>query len=286
MTGQELIDEAVDVLEASDAIDHWQNDRERVEAEELLSHLIGPDWQAGDEIPANAIRRFRKLVARRATGEPVPYILGYAEFRGLRLIAKPGVFVPRDSTEFLAEQAVRRLRGRKHPVHVDLATGSGPVALAVAHEVPAADVHGADLAAEPIRVARQNAKRLGIRAAFHQGDLFGALPSDLAGRIDVITFHPPYVGRKEVRTLPAEVLAFEPLESLTDHSPLGMGLIERAADEAWDWLRPNGWLLVEVSPDRSRRVATVLRRAGYADVQSTKGGIAVTRVLTARAGPR
>jgi release factor glutamine methyltransferase len=287
MTGQELIDEAVDVLEASDALDHWQHDRERVEAEELLSHLIGTDWKAGDEISPSAARRFRRLIARRATGEPVPYIKGYAEFRGLRLIAKPGVFVPRDSTEFLAEQAVRRLRSRRGtPIHLDLATGSGPVALAVAHEVPRADVHGADLHAGPIRIARENARRLGLNVQFHLGDLFGALPPALAGTIDVITFHPPYVGNKEVKTLPAEVLAFEPLESLTDHSPLGMGLIERAADEAWDWLRPNGWLLIEVSPDRSRRVAAVLRRAGFADVRSTKGGIAVTRVLTAKAGRR
>jgi release factor glutamine methyltransferase len=287
MNGQELIDEAVDVLEESDAIDHWQNDRERVEAEELLSFLIGPDWKAGDEIPPAAIRRFRKLIARRATGEPVPYIKGYAEFRGLKLIARPGVFVPRDSTEFLAEQAVRRLRGRRHPIAVDLATGSGPVALAVGHEVPGAEVHGADLHAGPIKVAKENARRLGLqRVRFHRGDLFDALPATLRGRIDVITFHPPYVGRKEVRTLPAEVLGFEPLESLTDHSPEGMGLIERAAGEAWDWLRPQGWLLIEVSPDRSRKVATLLRRAGYAEVRSTKGGIAVTRVLTARADLR
>jgi release factor glutamine methyltransferase len=287
MNGQELIDEAVDVLEASDALDHWQADRERVEAEELLSFLIGPDWTASEEMPPDAIRRFRKLVARRATGEPVPYIKGYAEFRGLELIARPGAFVPRDSTEFLAEQAVRRLRRRSHPVAVDLATGSGPVALAVANEVPSAEVHGADLHPGPIRIARENARRLGLeRVRFHRGDLFGALPSSLRGRIDVITFHPPYVGNKEVRTLPAEVLAFEPLESLTDHSPLGMGLIGRAAGEAWDWLKPGGWLLTEVSPDRSRRVATVYRRAGYAEVRSTKGGIAVTRVITARADAR
>jgi release factor glutamine methyltransferase len=283
MTGQELIDEAVEVLEASDAIDHWQNDRERIEAEELLSHLIGDDWTAGDEIPSSVARSFRKLIARRATGEPVPYIKGYAVFRGLRLTARRGAFVPRDSTEFLAEQAVRRLRRRAHPVHVDLATGSGPVALAVANEVPRAEVHGADLSALPIRVARQNARRLGLVVHFHRGDLFRPLPSRLAGRVDVVTFHPPYVGRQEVRTLPAEVLAFEPLESLTDHSPRGLGLITRTAEESWEWLRPGGWLLVEVSPDRSRQVGALLRRAGYSDVRSTKGGIAVTRVLTARA---
>ena len=77
---------------------------------------------------------------RRATGEPIPFIKGYAEFRGIELIAEPGVFVPRDSSEFLAEQAVRRLRSRKAPVHVDLATGGGTIALAVADEVPKAAV--------------------------------------------------------------------------------------------------------------------------------------------------
>src|SRR6266540_4658989 len=282
MTGQELIDEAVEVLEASDAIDHWQNDRERIEAEELLDHLVGPDWTAEDDIPASAARRFRALISRRATGEPVPYIKGYAEFRRLRLIARRGVFVPRDSTEFLAEQAVRRLRPRRHPVHVDLATGSGPVALAVANEVSGAEVHGTDLAAKPIATARANARRLDLTVRFHRGDLFGALPTDPRHRVDVITFHPPYVGKREVKTLPIEVLGFEPLESLTDHSPKGLGLIERTAVEAWGWLGSRGWLLIEVSPDRSRAVATLLGRAGYSGVRSTKGGIAVTRVLTAR----
>ena len=282
MIADELIDEAVEALEASSTIDHWQRDRERIEAEELLTHLVGPDWQPEDTVPPTVIRSFRRLVARRATGEPVPYIKGYAEFRGLKLIAKPGVFVPRDSTEFLAEQAVRRLRRRTAPVHVDLATGSGPVALAVANEVPGAEVHGTDLAAKPIATAKANARRLGLAVRFHRGDLFGALPTDLRHRVDVITFHPPYVGKREVKTLPIEVLGFEPLESLTDHSPKGLGLIERTAVEAWGWLGSRGWLLIEVSPDRSRAVATLLGRAGYSEVRSTKGGIAVTRVLTAR----
>src|SRR5438477_13193181 len=116
VTADELIDEAVEALEASPAIDHWQRDRERIEAEELLTHLLGPDWQPEDDVPRAVVRSFRRLVARRVTGEPVPYIKGYAEFRGLKLIARPGAFVPRDSTEFLAEQAVRRLRRRPHPV--------------------------------------------------------------------------------------------------------------------------------------------------------------------------
>ena len=283
LTAQELIDRTVERLEASPAIDHWQKGRERIEAEELLSHLIGTDWVAGDEISPGVRRRFERLIERRVTGEPVPYIKGHVEFRGLELLARPGVFVPRDSSEELAEQAVRRLRRRRSPVAVDLATGSGPVALAIANEVKGAEVYGTDLSEDAIRLARQNVRRLHLPVRFLLGDLFGALPRRIAGGVDVITLHPPYVGKRELRDLPEEVLKFEPVMSLTDHSPKGMGLIERTAAEAWDWLKAGGWLLIEVSPDRSRQVATILRRAGYTEVRSTKGGLEVTRVLTARA---
>src|SRR5215210_6541441 len=122
-----LLDQGVKTLKASPSIDHWQKGRERIEAEDLLMHALGWDEEPApsQEIPGKVRRRFEAMVDRRATGEPIPFIKGYAEFRGLELIAEPGVFVPRDSSEFLAEQAVRRLRRRKRPVHVDLATGGG-----------------------------------------------------------------------------------------------------------------------------------------------------------------
>ena len=124
-------------MRASPAIDHWQKDREEIESEALLMHAMGVDEvDPGDDVPPEARRRFERLIARRVTGEPVQFIKGFAEFRGLELISKPGVFIPRDSTEFLAEQAVRRLRRRKRAVAVDLATGGGTVALAVKNESP------------------------------------------------------------------------------------------------------------------------------------------------------
>ena len=132
-----LLDHAIQTLKASPSIDHWQKHRERWEAQELL--LVRPRRGARSDAtrsPTKDRRRFEAMVARRATGEPIPFIKGFAEFRGLELIAEPGVFVPRDSSEFLAEQAVRRLRKRKAPVAVDLATGGGTIALAVANEVP------------------------------------------------------------------------------------------------------------------------------------------------------
>jgi release factor glutamine methyltransferase len=284
MKASEVLERAIATLAASPAIDHWQKDREAIEAEDLLMHAMDvDDVDPDDDVSASQLRRFEAMVRRRATGEPTQFIKGYAEFRGLRLVARPGVFVPRDSTEFLAEQAVRRLRRRPGAVAVDLATGGGTVALAIANETRGAEVFGADVSAEAVRIARGNARRLGLRVRFVTGDLFGALPSRLRGRVDVITLHPPYVARGELKDLPDEIRRFEPAHTLTDRSVDGLGLVERAAAESGEWLRRRGWLLIEVSPDRARTVATLLRRNGFTDVRSTMGGeLKVTRVVVGR----
>ena len=283
MNARKLLDQAVKTLKASPSIDHWQKHRERWEAEDLMIHALGHEPDPGDAVPPKARRRFEDMIVRRATGEPIPLIKGYAEFRGLELLAEPGVFVPRDSSEFLAEQAVRRLRRRKAPVAVDLATGGGTIALAVANEVPKAAVYGTDLADDAVKLARRNAKRLGLRAHFRQGDLFGALPKKLRGTVDVITLHPPYVANGELDELPDEIRNWEPAHTLTDRSDDGLGLIRRTVDEAPAWLRARGWLLMEVDPDRAKDVMPIYRRGGFRDVESTKGGdLKVTRVIVGR----
>lgn len=280
----DLVDNAVKTLKASPAIDHWQRDRELIEAEDLLSHAIGTEvFDRDTEVSAAARRRFERMIERRAKGEPVQLIKGYAIFRGLEVLARPGVFVPRDSTEFLAEQAVRRLRRRSHPVLVDVATGGGTIALAVVNEVRRARVYGTDISADAIRVARANARKLRLPATFVVGDLFGALPKHLRGGVDVVTLHPPYVARSELRELPDEILRWEPAHTLTDRSPDGLGLVEQSTTEAPAWLRPGGWLLIEVSPDRARAVRSVMQQTGFRDVRSTMDrGFKVTRVLVGR----
>ncbi|MEO8422618.1 MAG: peptide chain release factor N(5)-glutamine methyltransferase [Actinomycetota bacterium] len=283
MNADKLLDQAVKKLKASRSIDHWQKHRERWEAMDLLWHVLGEEPDLHDDVPPKARRRFEEMVDRRATGEPIPFIKGYAEFRGLELIAEPGVFVPRDSSEFLAEQAVRRLRKRKAPVAVDLATGGGTIALAVANEAPKAAVYGTDVSDDAIKLARKNAKRLGLNVEFRRGDLFGALPKKLRGVVDVITLHPPYVASGEIDDLPDEIREWEPVHTLTDRSDDGLGLIRRTVEEAPDWLRGRGWLLMEVDPDRARDVMPIYRRGGFRDVESTKGGsLKVTRVIVGR----
>jgi release factor glutamine methyltransferase len=281
-TAKDLLQRAEKLLVDSPAIEHWQRGRERIEAEDLLEHVLGEEPDPEDSVPSRAARRFESLVDRRVTGEPIPYIKGYAEFRGMRLAARPGVFVPRDTSEFTAAEAIRRLRRRRAPVAVDLATGAGPVAIAIAKEVRGARVFGLDLAPEAVALARSNARRVGVSARFLLSDLFDALPRSLAGSVDVVTFHPPYVGRREVRELPDEVVKFEPMMALTDHSPKGLGLIERAVMEAGEWVRSGGWMLVEVDVSRSRSVATILRRGGFRDVRSRVGNLSFSRLVAGR----
>jgi len=284
----ELLDRAVERLTASSAIDHWQRDRELIEAEDLLAHAL--DIELGTDeldrelpVPTPARRKFERMVDRRVKGEPVQLIKGFAVFRGMEIGARPGVFVPRDSSEFLAEQAIRRLRRRRRPVLVDVATGGGTIALAAANEVPGVRAFGSDISANAVRVARRNAAALRLRATFGVGDLFGGVPSELKGRVDVVTLHPPYVPKGELRDLPDEIRRWEPAHTLSDRSVDGLGLIGRTASEAGEWLKPGGWLLIEVSPDRSRAVASVMRKGGFTDVRSTVDeGFKVTRVMVGR----
>ena len=285
-TAAGLVHDAARRLKRSPAIDHWPADREVHEARVLLAFVLGLEEDELDEragVPAARARRFDTLVRRRAGGEPMAHILGWTEFRGLRIRVRPGAFVPRQSSEFTVEQAARRLRGKKHPIAADVATGIGPIALAIAAAVRRAEVHGTDISAEAIRQARQNARDLGLRnVEFHRGDMFASLPPRIRGKVDVITAHAPYVPRGELESLPLEVRGFEPVDTLTDHSEHGLGMLTQIAEQAPEWLRPNGWVLLEVSPDFARAVRGLLVRYGYRDVKSTKGWPEVTRVIVGR----
>lgn len=285
-TAGDLIADGERRLRRSPAIDHWPPSREFDEARVLLALSLGAeadDLEDDRAVDGRRARRYQSLIRRRAGGEPMAHILGWTEFGGLRLRVRPGVFVPRQSSEFMVDQALRRLRGRRRPVVVDLATGIGPIALALAAAAPHAEVHGTDISADAIRQARGNAASLGLRnVRFHVGDMFAPLPRRLRGGVDVLAAHVPYVPRPELRDLPLEVRGFEPEHTLTDYTESGLSLVERAAGEGETWLRPGGWVLLEVSPDFARRVRGLLVRAEYRDVRSTKGWPQVTRVLVGR----
>ncbi len=263
----ELIELGERVLEDSTHID--ANHDKRGEAQLLLEFCTGASPGALDHDhrpPKRVSERYLSLVARRAGGEPVALMTGRTEFDGLEFRVSRGTFVPRGSSIQLVKRAAGRIRRRRHPVLVDLGTGVGPVALALAHRFPEAAVWGLDISETALGQARRNARHLGVgNVTFRRSDLYAALPRALAGTVDVITGNVPYVRPDEIPTMDSEIREYEPLSSLTDLSGDGFGLLQRVVGEAPKWLRPGGSLLLEVTPDVAPKLRRLFARAGLTD---------------------
>ncbi|MDQ3916218.1 MAG: peptide chain release factor N(5)-glutamine methyltransferase [Actinomycetota bacterium] len=267
------------------------------EARDLLALCLDVDADDLDDedpaVPRRKRERYLSLVARRAGGEPLPFLTGRIEFWGLDLVVRPGAFVPRPSSELTVTRALRKLRRRNNPVVVDVCTGAGPIALALADELPTAEVWAADIAAEGLAQGRENARRLGLEnIRFKKSDMYDRLPSRLRGDVDLITGHVPYVPLDEVEDLPAEVREFEPIYTLTDESFDGLGLMRRAVAESVEWLKPGGWLLLELSHDLPAKVRKLAKKAGLEDhgVARDEDDLSVVvearKSLEGRRGPR
>ncbi|MFN2594110.1 MAG: class I SAM-dependent methyltransferase [Actinomycetota bacterium] len=270
VTVDELL--AVGTRVLSDSTHIFEDHDNAHEARLLMSAVLGtPEDQLPpkERLSVRARDRYLALVARRAGGEPTPLLTGRIEFYGLDLAVKPGPFIPRPSSELMVSQAIKRLRRvEESPVMVDVCTGAGPIALAVAGEIPQAEVWGTDIARDGLRQGRANARRLGIgNVSFSAGDMYGALPSRLRGRVDVVTGHVPYVPLNELEDLPAEVREHEPIFTLSDQSSSdGLDLMRHAVKEAPEWLGPRGWLMLEMSDDIADEVEEMCLDAGFVEV--------------------
>ena len=205
------------------------------------------------------------MVARRADGEPLEQVVGWAEFAGLRVLVDPGVFVPRRRSEFLVEVAVRLAGGSQ--VVVDLCCGTGALGLAVASRLASptglrlagVELHAADLDPAAVACARRNVEP----AAGHvyAGDLFAPLPDSLRGRTGVLICNAPYVPTTEIAFMPAEARDHEALMAL-DGGADGLAILRRAAAEAGAWLAPGGVLLVETGERQATAMAGEMAAAG------------------------
>jgi release factor glutamine methyltransferase len=182
------------------------------------------------------------MVDRRVGGLPLELVVGWAEFRGLRVAVEPGVFVPRRRTEFLVEHALAQAPSAS--VVVDLCCGSGAVGAALATALGDIELHACDIDPAAVRCARRNVAAFGGHV--HAGDLFAALPAHLRGRIDILAANVPYVPTDQVGLLPAEARDHEPLVAL-DGGTDGLDVLRRVATEAPRWLAPGGCVLIETS---------------------------------------
>ncbi len=242
-------------------------DLPRVDAEILVAHVLGVRrselaLEGEQSLSDDRLEALEAVVARRERREPLAYVLGEWGFRRLTLNVDSRVLVPRPETEVVVERCLAHIGNLSEPRVLDVGTGSGAIALAVADEHPRARVTGIDVSPGALEVAASNALRSGLTVELHEWDLFGGLPD---GPWDLVVSNPPYVLPEEIGTLAPEVRDWEPRDAL-----VGSGATEAVARGALAVLRTSGGaLVVEVADGDADRVEELLRDLGYVDV-STK----------------
>jgi len=251
------------------------------------------------ELTPDETQRYDEALARRATGVPAQYITGHQEFWGLDLIVSPAVLIPRPETEHVVEavlelvssadskqsqeqdQKPRTGVSAPHNLRiVDVGTGSGAIAIALAQELPTAEIHATDISPAALEVARANAAhhQLTSRIEFHQTDLLRGFPPD---SFDLIVSNPPYVGDSEEESVQLEVRKFEPRNAVFA-GPTGAEVIERLIPQAREALRPGGWLVFEISGTIADRVRSLLSGWDWDEAAIRNDLQGIARVAIAR----
>lgn len=268
----------------------------RMNAELLLKFILDCDRaylfaHPERELSQEEEARYESALVERSRGVPAQYIAGHQEFWGMDLIVTPAVLIPRPETEHLLETALELvtsdLRPRTSDLSqkvlasgiriVDVGTGSGCIALALAKELPGAEIHATDTSASALEIARANAARLQLenRIHFAEADLLG----DLRGPFDIIVSNPPYVGESETDQVQLEVRNFEPRTAVFAGSA-GTEVIARLIPQARAALRPGGWLLLEISGTIVDDVRRLLQ--GWEGVEVTADLQSIPRVVRAQ----
>jgi release factor glutamine methyltransferase len=260
-----------------------------VDAQVLLAHVLGHNraWLAahGDDlVPRTEAQAYFALARRRREGEPVAYLTGIREFWGLPLVVTAAVLIPRPETEAVVEIALARLPVDRDARVVDLGTGSGAIALAIAHERPRAQLLATDVSAAALAVARDNALRLALaNVEFLRSDWYADVPTTWrGGRFDVIASNPPYVAAGDPHLTDGD-LRHEPAGALSPGDD-GLASLRRIVAGAREHLVPGGTLVVEHGYDQADAVRALFAAAGFTDVSSKRDLAGIPRVVAGRAG--
>lgn len=252
-----------------------------VSAEALMMLVLRTDraslYAREHGLSAAEARAYGRALCLRCTGTPLQHLTGEQGFRHLVLTVRAGVFIPRPETEVLVDVALELLDNAASPCVVDLCTGSGAVALAIADERPGAQVIATDVSEAAVALARENAERLGLALDVRAGDLFEPLPEECRGEVDLVVANPPYLSIELAADLPPEVHA-DPPEALFG----GLELTRRLITEAIAWLRPGGALAVECDERAAAAVAAAARDAGFEEVLVRRDLNGRDRVVGAR----
>ena len=282
-----------------------------VDAELLMLHASGMDrlraYMDNPEADRIVLSRINRLVKRRAAGEPLQYIIGHVDFLGLEIRVGRGVLIPRPETEMLVEEAINTIKSKMLSVKssgkppsafspsrvsstqgrsdlqpsafLDLCTGSGCIALALAKEFPASEVYATDVSAKAIKYAKDNADRNTIRnVEFLKGSLFAPVEEHMS--FDLITANPPYISTSDIAGLQREVREWEPLRAL-DGGEDGLDFYRKILSKAAGHLKEGGWIFFELGFGQSEAVAEIAGNAGFKNIELIKDFAGVDRVLKA-----
>jgi release factor glutamine methyltransferase len=255
-------------------------DTARLDAELLVAKALGLTrlelyLDRDRELSEEELAACRTLLGRRARREPAAYLLGEWGFRRLTLDVDPRVLIPRPGTETVVERCLDRLRDLAEPKVLDVGTGSGAIALAIADEHPGARVTAIDASEDALAVAAGNLERTGLadRVRLVHRDL----AEPLGGPYDLVVSNPPYVTDEELRGLEPEIREWEPMVALVDH-----GQTAAVARAARDALRPGGWLVLEVGDGRGEATSRLLQELSYKEVRASPDLTGRDRVVEAR----
>ncbi len=264
----------------------------RLNAERLLGDVLGFSrmelfLQADRPVLGEELNRYRELVRRRGSGEPLQTILGMTEFYSRPFKVEPGVFIPRPETEHLVEAAVELISPADHkllaPVALEVGCGTGIISISLACEVPRLVTHASDINPKAIDLARRNAQQLEVaaRVNFHSGSRFDPFAEQLRGEVDLLVSNPPYVRRDDIEGLSTEVADHDPLEAL-DGGKDGLVFYRALAAEMGRWVRPGGHVVVEIGDDQAADVSSIFEASGGQDIKVLQDYSHRDRVVLAR----
>jgi release factor glutamine methyltransferase len=260
-------------------------ERARRDAEMLLLHLTGKNraWllaHGDEEFGGCTAVRYASLVERRMAGEPIQHITGDVEFYGLPFRITPDVLIPRPETEHLVETAIQIVQGWEAARIVDVGTGSGAIAIALAHTLKSERVTAVELSPTAIDIARENANRNGVKARFLEGDLLEPAAGET---FDLIVSNPPYVPEADRSSLSVEVRAYEPAMALFAGED-GLDIYRRLIPQAFNALVPGGHVLLEIGYGQAEAVRALLEETGFFNVRFVPDLQGIPRVVDAMRG--
>ncbi len=266
------------------------------EAEILITETLHIDksklYTGSLEISEDTSKQIDALASRRASGEPIQYIIGHVDFYGLKINVGKGVLIPRPETELLVEEAIKLVRSQKPEARsqririLDLCTGSGCIAIALARHLPDADVYGVDKSDTAIHYATRNATENDVRNVhFIKGDLFEPITAHCSlftvHCFDCIVSNPPYIKTGDIQNLQREIKDYEPVDALNGGED-GLDFYRRIFENAHKFLKENGIIIFEIGHDQADDVEKIAMNAGFKNVTFIKDYAGIKRIFIGR----